>query len=91
MKISILVPFYQAEPFIERCARCVLEQDYADIEYLFIDDASTDGGRTALERIIEEYPQHKDSVRIIRNERNLGLASCRNLAFQACTGIFSSG
>ena len=88
MKVSILVPFYQAAPFIERCARSVLEQDYADIEYLFIDDGSTDGGRSILERVIEEYPQHKDSVRFIHNEQNLGLASCRNLAVQACTGVF---
>ena len=88
MTVSILIPFYQAETYLERCARSVLEQTYPDIEYLFIDDACTDGSVSLLERTLEDYPHRKEQVRILRNERNLGLARCRNLAVQECTGSF---
>lgn len=88
MKVSILIPFHQAEPFIERCARSVLGQDYPDLEYIFIDDACTDGSLSILEQTIEQYPLRKDSVRIIRNKSNLVLAACRNQAVESCTGDF---
>ena len=71
MTVSILIPFYQAETYLERCARSVLEQTYPDIEYLFIDDACTDGSVSLLERTLEDYPHRKEQVRILRNERNL--------------------
>ena len=88
MTVSILVPFYQVAPFIERCARSVLGQTYPDIEYLFIDDHSTDDGPDVLRKTLEDYPDRKDAVRIIRNERNLGLASSRNLAVRECRTDF---
>lgn len=88
MTVSILVPFYQVAPFIERCARSVLGQTYPDIEYLFIDDHSTDDGPDILRKTLEDYPDRKDAVRIIRNERNLGLASSRNLAVRECRTDF---
>lgn len=88
MRVGILVPFYQVEPFIERCARSVLEQTYSDIDYLFIDDYSTDRSLTILKQTLEDYPTRKDSVRIIQNSSNLGLACCRNIAVEACPDPF---
>ena len=88
MTVSILIPFYQAESFIERCARSVLEQTYPDIEYLFIDDASTDNSYFVLQKTLSDYPMRKDSLRIIRNSHNIGLAACRNLAIERCRGSF---
>ena len=41
-KVSVVVPVYKVETFIERCARSLFEQTLDDIEYLFIDDASPD-------------------------------------------------
>lgn len=88
MRVGILVPFYQVEPFIERCARSVLEQTYSDIDYLFIDDYSTDRSLTILKQTLEDYPTRKDSVQIIQNSSNLGLACCRNIAVEACSDPF---
>ena len=88
MRVCIIVPFYQDEPYMERCVRSVMEQTYPDIDYLFIDDCSTDRSLSILEQTLEEYPQRRDAIRILHNERNLGLASCRNLAIDECRDEF---
>jgi len=41
-KVSILVPIYGVEKYIERCARSLLEQTYNNVEYIFVDDCSID-------------------------------------------------
>ena len=87
-KVSILVPFYQVERYIERCARSVLEQSYQDIEYIFINDGSSDNSLSCLQKILDDFPQRINQVRIISNTTNKGLAYCRNLGIQECTGSF---
>ena len=41
-KVSIIIPIYKVEPFIERCAIALLNQDFDSIEYIFINDATPD-------------------------------------------------
>jgi len=86
--ISILIPVYQVEPYIERCARSVFEQTYDNLEYIFVDDASPDNSLGILERIIDEYHERKDQIRIIRHPHNKGLAAARNTAVGSCHGRF---
>lgn len=62
-KLSILVPVYGVERFIETCATSLFEQTYPDIEYVFVDDCSPDGSIELLRRIIMRYPSRHGSVR----------------------------
>ena len=64
-KVSICVPVYGVEKYIERCARSLFEQTYEDVEYVFVDDCTQDRSVELLQNVIENYPSRKDKVRII--------------------------
>ena len=86
--VSILVPVYGVEQYIERCARSLFEQTYPDIEYIFVDDCSPDKSIEVLKKTIDDYPQRKPNVRIVRHECNRGLAAARNTAVENCRTEF---
>lgn len=87
-KVSVLVPVYGVERYIGRCVDSLMRQTYADIEYIFVDDCTPDGSIDVLRSVIERYPKRKDSVKIIRHDRNRGQAAARNTAVVAATGSF---
>lgn len=89
-QVSILVPIYGVEKYIERCARSLFEQTYENLEYIFVDDCTPDKSIEILERVMEDYPNRKEQVRIIRHEHNRGLAAARNTAIDAATSPFIS-
>ena len=82
--ISILVPVYRVEDYIERCARSVFEQTYENIEYIFCDDGSPDRSIEVLERVMRDYPERAAHTRIIRFPENRRLATVRNTLVDAC-------
>lgn len=87
-KVTIGVPVYGVERYIERCARSLFEQTYTDIEYIFVDDCSPDKSIDILRQVIEEYPFREDQIHIVRHVRNRGLAAARNTAVEEATGEF---
>lgn len=87
-KISIIVPVYGVEDYIERCARSLFEQTFDDIEYIFVDDSSPDNSISILECIAANYPQRKKSVKIIRHDVNQGLPSTRHTGLLNATGDY---
>lgn len=50
MKISIIIPVYNTDKYLEECLNSVLNQDYSDFEVLVIDDGSTDKSLSIIER-----------------------------------------
>ena len=86
--MSVLVPVYNVEDYIERCARSVLEQTYGNLEIIFVDDGCTDRSVRVLEQVINEYPQQHGRVRLISHETNKGLSATRNTLVYASTGEF---
>lgn len=58
-KVSIIIPVYGVEKYIERCSRSLFEQTLDDLEYLFIDDCTPDKSIDVLKNILEEYPNRK--------------------------------
>lgn len=89
-QVSILVPIYGVEKYIERCVRSLFEQTYENLEYIFVDDCTPDKSMEILLRVMEDYPNRKGQVRIIRHEHNRGLAAARNTALDAATSPFIS-
>lgn len=87
-KISVIIPVYGVEKYIERCARSLFEQTLDDIEYLFIDDCSPDRSVDVLKQVLEEYPQRKTQVTIHRMEKNSGQAAVRNYGVQHAKGDY---
>ena len=87
-KVSILVPVYGVEKYIERCARSIFEQTYHNLDIVFVDDCTPDKSIEILKRVLEEYSDRKAQTRIIRHEHNRGLAAARNTAVAAAVGTF---
>lgn len=79
MKISVIIPAYNAEQYIAKAIESCLCQTYAPHEIIVIDDASTDG--TAA--VAESFPS---PVSVIRLAENMGVAVARNRGIQAATG-----
>lgn len=87
-KLSVIVPIFGVEKFIERCARSLFEQTLDDIEYIFINDETPDKSMEILDRVINEYPLRKDSILIKHNEKNYGQAKTRVEAIKHATGNY---
>ena len=86
MLVSIVVPVYNAEAYIERCALSLLRQSYEELEIIFVDDCSTDAGPELLRKTIARFPER--NVKIMRNEQNQGSALTRQSGLDACTGEY---
>lgn len=86
--VSILVPVYNVELYIERCARSLFEQTYYNLEFIFCDDYSPDSSIQKLETVMKDYPQRSEQIRIIYHGRNRGSAAARNTLIDNCKGDF---
>lgn len=89
VKVSVLVPCYNARDFIARCARAIFEQTYHNIECIFVDDCSPDNSIGILENVLKDYPQRKEQVKIIKHECNKGVSAARNTALRNSSGEFT--
>ena len=87
-KVSVVIPTYNVEKYIERCVRSLFEQTLDSMEYIFVDDCSPDNSIAIMQKVLEEYPQRKDQVKIIRHEVNQGVGAARNHGVAACTGDY---
>lgn len=88
IKVSILVPIYGIEKYIERCADSLLSQTYENIEYIFVNDCTKDNSLRILENTIKRYPHRKSQIKIINHSSNKGLASTRNSGLETLTGDY---
>lgn len=87
-KVSILVPVYNVEQYIDRCARSIFGQTYQNLEIIFVDDCSPDHSVGVVRQILEEFPNRKKQVKVIRHEHNRGIAAARNTLIEAAMGDF---
>ena len=88
MTVSVLIPMFKVAPFIERCARSIFSQDYAALDIVFVDDRSPDNSADIVRKVLTAFPDRANQVRIIRHERNQGLAATRNTAVAAACGEY---
>lgn len=84
-EISVIVPIYKVRDFVERCVRSLMLQTLESIEFIFVDDASTDDSMEIVKRVVSEYDRE---VKILRHERNKGLPAARNTGLAAASGEF---
>ena len=84
MKVSVLVPVCNGEAYLAECLESILAQDFADMEILIADDASTDGSVALVER----YAARDSRIRWWKNPENLGLARNFNGCLRAAKGEY---
>jgi glycosyltransferase involved in cell wall biosynthesis len=84
VKVTIIIPVYNAEKYIEACLDSVLTQSMQDIEVICVDDASTDSSLDIIQR-----RQVTDSrVKLLRSSENKGPGVCRNQGLSIAAGEF---
>lgn len=88
-KVSVCIPVYGVEKYIERCARSLFEQTMTDgIEFIFVNDCTKDRSIEILERILAEYSGRQAQTKIIHHEINKGLVAARNTGLAHATGDY---
>ena len=87
-KVSVIVPIYNVEKYIERCARSLFEQTLGDIEYIFVNDCTPDNSVEILQKIILEYPVRKEAIHIINHHKNTGQSGARMTGMTIATGDY---
>lgn len=87
-KISIYVPVYGVEKYIEKCVRSLFEQTLDDLEYVFVDDCTPDNSFQTLKQVLEEFPARKSQVKIVRHEVNQGVCIARQTGIRHCVGEY---
>lgn len=87
-KVSVIIPIYGVEQYIERCAVSLLEQTLDDIEYLFINDCTNDNSIEILKQVISRYPLRLSQIRIVDMPKNSGQAAVRKYGIELATGDF---
>lgn len=87
-KVSVIIPVYGVKKYIERCARSLFEQTLDDIEYIFVDDSTPDNSISILRKVLSEYPNREKQVKILRHEKNKGLAQARQTGLKIASGEY---
>lgn len=86
--VSVIVPFYNAEKYIVRCACSLFEQTLLNVEFIFVNDCSTDLTVETLSSLVNKYPNREPLVKIISHETNKGVAVARNTGLYHATGQY---
>lgn len=81
--VSVIVPVYNSEKYLEECIDSIVNQTLRNIEIIFVDDGSTDSSLT----ILEQYQKNDDRIRIIR-QKNQFAGVARNNGLKAATGKY---
>lgn len=86
-EISVLIPVYNVEAYIEKCLRSVFTNTYIDkAEVILVDDCTPDSSMEIASKVIQEYPNI--DVKIIKHKENMGIACVRNTCLEAAKGKY---
>ncbi|MGU8763722.1 glycosyltransferase family 2 protein [Clostridium perfringens] len=80
-KVSIIVPVYNTEKYLEKCINSILQQTYKNIEIIVVNDGSTDNSKNVLNK------KYKDNI-ILINQENKGLGGARNTGIKHASGDY---
>lgn len=81
--VSVVIPVYKTEKFLEKCVASVLNQTYGNIEIILVDDGSPDGSPAICDALSTEH----ENIRVIHKE-NGGLSDARNFGLREAKGVY---
>lgn len=89
MTVSIVIPIYKVEQYVERCLASVLQQEYRQIEVILVDDCTPDHSMEVARAYIEKSPKSRDlSFKYVSLECNRGASAARNKGIEIATGEY---
>lgn len=83
MLISIIVPIYNVELYLEKCIESIINQTYKNLEIILVDDGSTD----SCGKICDEYAKKDNRIKVI-HKINGGLSDARNKGMEIAKGKY---
>lgn len=87
IKVSIVIPVYKVEKYIERCLRSVFNQTYVNIECIIVNDCTPDNSFIIAKELVESY-QGSIDFKFVEHEKNKGLSEARNTGIKMATGYY---
>ena len=81
--VSIVVPVYNVEKYLERCVDSIRSQTYTNLEIILVDDGATDSSG----QMCDDLAQKDERIKVVHKE-NQGLGLARNSGLQVATGVF---
>ena len=86
--VSIIIPIYNVEPFVEKCLKSVMDQTYkGPMECLIVDDCGKDGSMNVVERMVASY-DGPIRFNVLYHEFNRGLSAARNTGMDNASGDY---
>lgn len=82
-KISVIIPIYNVEKYLDRCMESILNQTFKDLEIIMVDDGSPDG----CPAMCDEYAKRDNRIKVI-HKKNAGLGMARNSGLDIATGDY---
>lgn len=82
-KISVIVPVYKVEQYLERCVKSIMNQSYQNLEIILVDDGSPD----ACPALCDSYAKQDNRIKVIHQE-NMGLSAARNAGIDIASGEY---
>ena len=86
IKVSVIIPVYNVEPYLKECLDSVINQTLKEIEIICVDDFSPDNSH----KILEEYAKKDNRIKIIKHKENQGLGPARNTGIKNSNGEYIS-
>lgn len=83
-KVSVIVPVYNVEKYIEKCLESLVNQTLEDIEIIVVNDGSPDNSQKIIDKFVKKYPKKVKSY----TKENGGLSDARNYGIEKATGEY---
>lgn len=84
--ITVIVPCYNVEKYIDKCVQSLINQTYKNLEIILVDDCSTDN----TWKIINKYSKNYENIKCMKNEKNSGAGYSRNIALKQAKNDYIS-
>ena len=87
-QVSVIIPVYNSSDFIGRCSDTLFGQMLQSIEYIFVDDGSSDESLCIINQVLDKYPSRRNQVVFVSYQKNRGVGVARNAGIKRATGEY---
>lgn len=87
-QVSIIIPIYNCDKYLTRALESLYKSPYDTLEYIFVDDASTDNSISTLHKFLEKNQVPSENAKVILLSQNKGAANARNEGLKIATGEY---
>lgn len=87
-QVSVIITVYNASEFIRRCCDTLFGQTLQSIEYIFVDDGSSDESLSIINQVLDKYPSRRNQVVFVSYSDNRGVGVARNAGIKRATGEY---